>query len=95
MCNREAAQNWLFKTGNHKRRNVTAHLCTLLHFRTCDYLFLCVERLSHVLWTRNNFFEFLAFYGVILQSDYQPLHTYLPSNAGCINDKNNKSISVE
>ena len=54
------------KTGKHECRNVTATL--LLHFGTRAYLFSPDEGSCYVFSTRNNYCEFLAFYGVTFQS---------------------------
>ena len=51
--------------------------CTLLlYFGIPAYLFSPDEGSCYIFWTQNNSFEFLASYGVILQSDIQPYNIH-------------------
>ena len=56
------------KTGKYECRML------LLYFAICAYLFLSVERSCYVFSTRNNCYECLASYGVIIQS---VIHSWL------------------
>ena len=55
------------------RKSVSWQVCItlLLHFGTLAYLFLPDEGSCYIFSTQNNCCEFLAFYGVLLQSDIQ------------------------
>ena len=50
------------------------HILLLLYFGTHTYQFLPEEGLCYIFSTRNNCFEFLASYGVIIQSVNQFFH---------------------